>query len=378
MSRIPIPAIPDDLTPDWLTTVLREAGVLDEATVTSLSTTIIGQEYGFTGIVTRVTPEYDRVEPDAPASIVAKFPNAAGESLSAYRETVQRDPVGARRYYERCAREIWFYQQIKPLSAVLAPEMYYGAADLDEGRFVLLLQDLGAMRMGDALTGCPASDAGAVLRAAGTLHAGWWRDPRLDTFSWLTDWAGDLDARHERYNRGVEPFLKRWRDRLPAEIRQLVLNLRPVYREVVAELVEAPETLIHTDLHLDNIAFDGSNAATVIDWQGISRGPAAIDLAAFLSASLDSDTRRATESNLLRVYHELLIAHGVTDYSHDQLWRDYRLALLCILANIVNWLGSVNLDNLAGRELALTRAFIDDDWFFSTVMDNRAGELLAR
>jgi hypothetical protein len=68
----------------------------------------------------------------------------------------------------------------------------------------------------------------------------------------------------------------------------------------------------------------------------------------------------------------------VTDYSHDQLWRDYRLALLCILANIVNWLGSVNLDNLAGRELALTRAFIDDDWFFSTVMDNRAGELLAR
>ncbi len=191
-------------------------------------------------------------------------------------------------------------------------------------------------------------------------------------------WMGDPDARHERYSRGVEPFLERWKDRLPEEIRQLVLDLRPVYREILAEIATAPETLIHTDLHLDNIAFDGSHGVTVIDWQSISRGPAAIDLAAFLSVSLDADARRAAESDLLRGYHDVLVAHGVTGYSHDQLWRDYRLALLCILANIVNWLGSVDLDSLAGRERALTLAFIDDGRLVSALLDNTVGELVAR
>lgn len=153
MLQPPIPATPDELSPEWLTAALREAGMLSKASVTNLSTAIIGQEFGFTGIVARVTPGYDRVEPDAPASIVAKFPNAAGESLSTYREAQQRDPVATRRYYERCAREIWFYQQIEPVSAAPAARMYHGAADLDGGRFVLLLQDLSAMRMGDALLG---------------------------------------------------------------------------------------------------------------------------------------------------------------------------------------------------------------------------------
>ena len=326
----------------------------------------------------RVYLDYDRSEPGAPASVVAKFPNAAGDSLSTYREAQQRDPVAARNYYERCAREIWFYEQIDPLGVSPAPAMYTGGADLDAGRFVLLLEDLSDARWGDARAGCSARDAGAVLQAIGPFHARWWTQPRIDTLAWLPGWQGDVDGRHSRYNQRVGPFLARFGDRLPAVIRQLVLALQPAYREIVAELAGAPTTLIHADLHLDNIAFDALGAATVVDWQGISSGPAAYDLAVLLAGALDPEVRREAERELVHAYYETLVAHGVADYSRDQLWRDYRLALLCLLAGNVNWLGSVDLDGLQGRERELVDAVIDDGRLFSALLDHNVSELTVR
>lgn len=307
---------------------------------------------------------------------MAKFPNAAGESLSSYRSTQRQDPAATRRYYERCAREIWFYQQIETLGGSSAPRMYYGAADMDRGRFVLLLEDLSHMRIGDALLGCSAADAGAVLSAIAPFHAYWWNNTQLDSFAWLPGWAGDLDARQARYSQQVKHFLERHGDKLPAQIRELALDLQPVYRDIVAELASAPHTLIHADLHLDNIASGSGGGATVIDWQSIARGPAAYDLAVFIYGALDTDTRRAAERELLDGYLETLVAHGVSGYSRDQLRRDYRLALLCVFAGNVNWLGSVDLDTLAGRELALVNAVIDNGRLFSVLLDNGVGELV--
>ena len=83
-------------------------------------------------------------------------------------------------------------------------------------------------------------------------------------------------------------------------------------------------TLIHSDLRADNLLFspDGS-AVTLIDWQGVGIGPAGWDLAYLLSQSLDVDTRRANEQDLLDRYvveaqrfrpdlssHDLLAGYG--------------------------------------------------------------------
>lgn len=202
--------------------------------------------------------------------------------------------------------------------------------------------------------------------------------PRIGTFPWLTDWTGDLAARENRYNQQIDPFLERWGGSVPGEIRQLVRDLKPVYREILSELAAAPATLIHADLHLDNVTFGGPNTATVIDWQGIARGPAAYDLAVFLAGALDPDVRRAAESTLMRGYHQTLVQHGVSGYGLNDLLHDYRLALLCILAGNVNWLGSVDLAGLAGRELALVNAVIGNGRLFAALLDSNAGELIAR
>jgi aminoglycoside/choline kinase family phosphotransferase len=371
-----IPARPEDLTSSWLTEALRTAGVISRSSVTDFSTVIIGQEWGFTGIVARVELEYDRAEPDAPASVIAKFPNAAGDAISSFQEIQQRDPAQARRFFERCAREIWFYQQVAPRGNVPAPRMYHGAADLDDGRFVLLLEDLREMNVGDVLLGCSADEAGQVLDAIAPLHANWWDRAADEGLAWIPHWQENADARVRGYQRHVAPFLERFGERTPEPVRAVVERLHHSARAVITELAAAPKTLGHADLHLDNIAFDVSGTATIFDWQTVLWIPAVCDLAAFIVASLDPPSRREHEEDLVRRYHAALVKHGVGGYALDDLWRDYRLALLNILAGNVIWLGSVDLTYVAGRELALVNAAIDDGRLFSAVQDHDLNTLL--
>ena len=71
----PFPIAPEEITPDWLTGALRDAGAIDDARVTSLVWERIGEGVGFVGQVARITPAYDCSEPDAPASVIGKFPS---------------------------------------------------------------------------------------------------------------------------------------------------------------------------------------------------------------------------------------------------------------------------------------------------------------
>ena len=60
-----VPADSDGITPDWLTTVLREAGAIYHARVTSMQSGPIGH-MGMTGQLHRLRLSYDEAEPGAP------------------------------------------------------------------------------------------------------------------------------------------------------------------------------------------------------------------------------------------------------------------------------------------------------------------------
>ena len=67
-----IPTTVDDVTTDWLTVSLRDAGALGDGTVTSFSSELIGQGVGLMGILHRLRPNYDG-EP-GPETVVLKTP----------------------------------------------------------------------------------------------------------------------------------------------------------------------------------------------------------------------------------------------------------------------------------------------------------------
>ena len=374
MARLPIPSSPDGLTPEWLTAALRESDILRSGRVVEAAWERVGASYGFTGVVARIHLGYDGARGEHPRSLVVKLPMAGTAQISGYRAVQERDPARMERYYERAAREVRFYRQV---GAAFAPTMYYADADDAGRRVVLLLEDVSDGRQGDVLLGCSIDDAANVIRELAPFHARWWggRAPRSD----FPGSAGEVGARQERYAQQVEPFLARYGDRLPAAATEVISDLRFRLASLAEALSRGPKTLIHGDLHLDNMIFGprgDERSVTVLDWQTASAGTPASDVALFVTDSLGVEERRAAETALLEEYVKLLAERGVSNYSAEELRADCGRALLLRLAGTIGWLTNVTGDHLTARERALQDAAIANGRLVTALQDYDALALM--
>jgi hypothetical protein len=99
-------------------------------------------------------------------------------------------------------------------------------------------------------------------------------------------------------------------------------------------LPEVPQTLVHGDFRLGNMMFGEPQTAdemVAFDWAGTRAGPSRWDLCYFLALNLPVALRRELEEPALRRYHATLTDGGVTGYSFDRCYEDYRLVLLLAL-----------------------------------------------
>ena len=312
MSEVLEPAAVDA---DWLTARLRTAGVLREARVAAI-TACDAVGVGMLGDSIRFTVDYDRDE-GAPASFVGKFASADATS----RETGKG--------FGLYRREVGFYQHLADTVAIRSPACHFADYDPEDGTFALLLEDLGPARTGNQLTGCGVADAERAMVQAAALHGPRWNDATLRDHDFLnTDAARDfviasfpacLTEFHARYDGVLEPEYMAVCDRYGAIVG--------------AALTGGAErfTLTHGDFRLDNMLFDardGTVPLAVLDWQSPAIGPGAVDVAYFLGLALSIDDRRKYERHLLDLYREELGRYGVRDYTHDDLYADYRRTLL--------------------------------------------------
>jgi hypothetical protein len=363
-----IPATPAALSAGWLTAALRDAGTIRESVVTDVSAEIIGADRGFTGVVARVTPGYDRSEPGQPATLIAKFPMAPHPG-STYHDALQVDPERVRQHWERCAREVRFYRELA-VGTDPAPRTFGAWADETTQGMLLLLEDLSAGVPGDALLGCSIDEVILVVDQVARVHAGWWGQTDRPEPSWLPRWGSDPAAMAARFVQRLGPVLDRYRARIPAGVVQLVRELTGGYESMLRDLAQRPTTIIHGDLHLDNLIFGGAKGVTLLDWQSVAVGPIVIDLGLFLVNSLSVADRRAVEFDILARYHRSLEAGGVTGYRLDDLIDDYFRSIAWQLAGIVGWLARVDLETLAGRERALVDALFVPGQIFAACADH--------
>jgi Ecdysteroid kinase-like family len=122
-----------------------------------------------------------------------------------------------------------------------------------------------------------------------------------------------------------------------------------------------PETLLHVDAHLDNVAFlpaEDGDEVVFFDWQGTSRGLCVVDLSLFVNCAAP-ELRRAHERRLLERYHGRLVARGVRGYSTSSFRDDYRIALLRWWIGTVNGLGSGYAGSWSGRQAAVARQGVE-------------------
>jgi hypothetical protein len=333
---------PDELTAEWLTDVLRAAGVLDGAAVATVETEPLGTGQMCDSVRVRLT--YD-APTGAPAVLVAKLPAA---------DETSRATAVAMRSYEK---EVRFYEQLASGLLVPTPRVFHVALDADDlSRFVLLLEDLAPAAQGDQLVGCTPEVAASAVRELVGLHAPRWGDPTLAELEWLT---GDREMGIAMLTMLLPTLWEGFTDRYAAD---LGADVHTAGAALFAHLPSylrptgGPETVVHGDYRLDNLLLhaDGT-VAGVVDWQTCTVGPALHDVAYFIGAGLTAPDRRAHEDALVRAYHDSLEAAGIADYPWQQCWTDYRRGTFAGLVMAVA--ASMLVERTArGDEMFLTMA----------------------
>jgi hypothetical protein len=348
---VSIPYSAAEITPEWLTRVLREGGHIGDARVLSFGQETIGEGVGFLGELTRLTLHYDKSVPGAPASIISKMPTAFAPA---------RDIGNAFRFFEREGR---FYTDIAPEVKTRVPRCYGSVVDVAADRYVLLLEDIQGASVGDQLLGCTLEQAEIVIREAAGFHATWWDNPQLQRFaSWMPTMADPMyDYLAPLWEQSWPAFLEFQAEDYPREKITPVANRALAAMQATRAKVGAlPQSIVHSDFRLDNMFFGdpkGETPFALIDWQLTLRGSPLLDIGYFLSQSLDIGLRRANEDRLLRDYHAILVDNGVRNYSFEQCWDEYRFGVIAMF--VIPVTGAANLDSSNPRAVPLIRAMAE-------------------
>ncbi len=354
-TRPEIPEHPEQITAEWLSGAL---GV----PIQGVERQILGEGQGFLGDIVRLHLDTDAE--GLPPSVVAKIPKLAnrpiGELLGVYeREARFFDDFGAnvparipRIYYSDCDPDDDSPDPKEILEKVDAlPGFTHGfvawlgkrISGNKNRRHVLIMEDLKSFEVGDQLAGASVERCRRVLEAFAAIHRRFWGCDSLDESFWLVPLALDARIRAGVFRKSAKAL----REVAPPGLEPYVEKLRSLGGELVRRLAsEAPRTLIHCDLRLDNVCFDGDDIA-FLDWQLVRSGPAAYDVAYFLGGALEPEVSAEAEQRLLRIYHDAL---GVDDYAFDRFQRDYQRGLLASLAALAPT-SDVAIDEGRGQEL---------------------------
>ena len=371
---LPISETSDAITGEWLTDALRTSGVLStDQRVSRVHQQQLGEGEGFLGDILRLTLTYSTRDSNLPGTMIAKLPKLANRAMG--------ELLGA---YER---ENLFYMDMAASLPVSTPTMYYGDFDRDKAsekqeqilrvanrmprwlnnpmtglarriaagkhrRYILLLEDIQA-EPGDQLRGASVSRCAQVLKAIAKAHAVYWNEPLTDRF-WLLPLNIDSHMRHSMYRNSQRIFREVFAAEIEAGLARFADTMVHQGDAMLDDLCTAPHTFLHCDLRLDNVFFR-EEEVVIFDWQLVRRGPAAYDIAYFLSGALAVDVAGRDVEALLSAYHAELERGGVADYDLQRLKRDFALGLHTVLFALAS-IDQVDLGN--GRGIELIRGWI--------------------
>jgi hypothetical protein len=297
----------DQVTPEWLTQVLRERGVLPRGHVITV----------------------------AAQGAVSNTATAARLELVYSAEAPQAAP---RRLFVKLGRrriEVEFYQVIAPAMAdPPAPRCYDAAYAPESGRSYLLFDDLSATHsVPEGVIPATLAYTERLVDVLAAFHAHWWQHPRLQ--SDIARIAEDVPG----YVAGVAranfaDFADFLGDRLSMQRRQIYEQIFAAWPPpaLVSRLAAGQHTtLVHGDTHNWNFLAPRDPAVErvrIIDWAVWHIGVGPSDLAYTIALFWFPERRARMEQNLVRQYHARLIEHGVAGYSWEQCWLDYRMAVV--------------------------------------------------
>ena len=326
------PTHPDQITVDWLSSALGRP-------IHDFTVEYLGEGAGLLAWVMRLV----LVSPDDGAkTIIAKFPSPSAEN---------RAVASAFDMYQR---EVGFYRNIAPHVSIRNPQCLHADIDPTSADFVLLLEDLGHMRIGDQVAGCSLEEARVVVTSLAGLHASSWRGESLPEMLSQNN-EKQIQGMVGGFESGWPVVSSRFGDVIPASARGVGERMPGAVAGLLETMCVDPICLSHADLRLDNIFFnkaaDGEIEVALVDWQSVCTSAPEQDLAYFLTQSVPRSV--LAREDLLAVYHAELARQGV-EYDITICRDRFRVSALYLLTYAVTIAGTLDLQNERGTRLART------------------------
>jgi len=295
-----------NITAEWLSEVLRtngllKSGIINEIHLQPLSDVPFG------------APKIRRLEIDYSQNAICDIPD---------RVILKIAPK---------EKEYFFYTEIVEwMGKIPVPRCYLAQQSEDKSQTIFLLEDLSDTHFQTEWPVPPTLELCEVaIDCLASFHAFWWNDPRLETefrqkVTKGNYWTGRLN---EAINK-LPAFLDFIGDRLSAERKRIYEKvLASSYQHWMPDSTRNGKTFLHGDIHFWNFLFPkdpSKNEIRIFDWNSWDIGKGTNDLAYMMGLHWYPDLRQRSEQILLKRYHNNLLDQGVSDYSWDDCWLDYR------------------------------------------------------
>lgn len=296
----------ENITAEWLTKILKTNGALTKGSVSNIHLQPLS-DVPFGGPkIRRLIIEYSQgAICDIPNKIILKI--ASKE------------------------KEFFFYTKIvKWMENIPIPRCYLTQQSDDNSQAIFLLEDLSETHFQTEWPTPPSLRlCEMAIDCLSLFHSFWWNNPRLATdfrqkVTKGNYWTGRLNEAIDK----LPEFLDFIDDRLSAE-------RKGIYEKVLAssnhhwmpDITRNSKTFLHGDIHFWNFLFPKDSSKDVIkifDWNSWDIGKGVNDLAYMIGLHWYPNLRQNREHFLLKRYHKNLLEQGISNYSWDDCWLDYR------------------------------------------------------
>lgn len=261
-----------------------------------------------------------------PDTIIVKIPPE--DKLVRLREAAYGPYVG----------ELGCYRLLAEFYGGPIARMFGAVENPAEKTVAFVFEDLGELPAGQKYARVDLQVAKLTLDFMGTYHARYWDDEELGRQPWIRDADWSFLFNQDPLDSTIGWQVIRDDDRFEKSGGLVVAGeyLGPRLNDLRVALRSRPNTLTHNDFHQGNVLLRQSPTGptpVIIDWQLPAFAGGTNDLAKFMMTAVPFEILAENEHALVAHYVDVLKANGVTDYSVDECWRDYRRAQVMVFGN---------------------------------------------
>ncbi|MHA2393174.1 MAG: oxidoreductase family protein [Promethearchaeota archaeon] len=331
------------LTPEWLTSIFKKKGYLNQGKVTKIIKK--NSQLTLSSNVYFLEIHFSRNAQTIPASpgIFVKIPR----------------PNDVTKFLGK--HETKFYNIIaETLNEKPIPNCYDAAFSEETGLSHIILENLSDTHID--LPPVPPSKqyCERAIDCIAELHAFWWNHhilKDLSKHSFMTLKLFSLIILRENsfnekevfdyfksHNKLLKQYSKKFfGDRISDERKELFKTVFSQYPQLIYNRMKKRNiTIIHNDAHFWNFLYpkdmdNEKNKACLTDWASWGIGVGCQDVAFLMGVFLSPESRCLMEKDLIKRYYNKLLKFGVENYSWDECWYDYKFHALLNLYRVIEW-----------------------------------------